>query len=368
MTTSPAESRRLHERAVIVDGHCDSPYRMLRHGVRLGDRDDGAHADLRSLRDGGVTASFFAAYVPPAYAGNGAAQFADRLIDLIRDEAERYPDDVVFAGDAAGIRKAKQREKLALLIGIEGGHAIEDSLETLIAFYGRGVRYMTLTHVNTNNWADSSGGEPRHGGLTAFGREVVRTMNQLGMIVDVSHVADTTFDHVLETSRVPVIASHSSCRAIARHPRNADDRMLRDLARNRGICMINFYTAFVNDEAAAIVLNASSRPATPPGAFADEADWSSFETWYRGLGIPRATLDELVDHIVHAATVAGIESVGIGSDFDGIPDLPSGLETAAQMPNLTRRLLERGFRDDEILAVLGGNFLRVFEDVEKGKG
>jgi membrane dipeptidase len=144
--------------------------------------------------------------------------------------------------------------------------------------------------------------------------------------------------------------------------------MLRDLARNGGICMINFYTAFVNGEAAAIVLNAASRPATPPGAFADEADWSSFETWYRALGVPRATLDELVDHIVHAANVAGIDAVGIGSDFDGVPDLPEGLESAAKLPNLTRRMLERGFRDEEILAVLGGNFLRVFEGVERGKG
>lgn len=365
MPISAAEARAVHDRSIIVDGHCDAPYRMFRHNVRLGDRDPGgAHADLRSLRDGGTTASFFAAYVPPAYAGNGAAKFAGTLIDLIREEAERYPEDVMFADSVAGIRKAKEREKLALMIGIEGGHAIEDSLEKLHAFYQRGVRYMTLTHVNTNNWADSSGDAPRHGGLTDFGREVVRTMNAIGMIVDVSHVADTTFDDVLETTRVPVVASHSSCRALAPHPRNLDDRMLGDLARNGGVCMINFYSAFVSRGAAEMLMQAK-RPKQAPAVFNDEEDWSGFEEWYRSIGCPRATLDEVVDHIVHAASIAGIDHVGIGSDFDGVPELPEKLGDAGALPNLTRRMLERDFREAEVRKVLGENFMRAFSAIER---
>src|SRR4051812_6417561 len=250
----------VHRRAIIVDGHCDSPYRMLRHNVHLDEHDTEAQLDLKTLRASGITASFFAAYVPPFYAGRGAATFAHRLITLIHEEAQRHPDILTFCSDAAGIRAAKRDDKQALMIGVEGGHAIEDSLELLRDFYGRGARYLTLTHVNTNNWCDSSGDGGRHGGLTDFGRTVVRTMNDIGMIVDISHVSDKAYYHVLETTRVPVVATHSSCRALCRHPRNMTDDMLRDLARNGGICMINFFSAFVNDDVAQVIMNAGKRP------------------------------------------------------------------------------------------------------------
>src|SRR5688500_14556664 len=234
----------VHRRAIIVDGHCDTPYRLLRHNLHLDEHDTEAQADLRSLQESGITASFFAAYVPPFYANRGAADFARRLIRLIHEEAARRPDALVLSPNSAGIRAAKRDGKIALMIGVEGGHAIEDSLDVLRELYASGARYMTLTHVNTNNWCDSSGDGGRHGGLTDFGRDVVRTMNDLGMIVDVSHISDAAFTHVLETTRVPVVATHSSCRALCRHPRNLTDDMLRALAANGGLCMINFFSAF----------------------------------------------------------------------------------------------------------------------------
>ncbi|HEV8433314.1 MAG TPA: membrane dipeptidase, partial [Thermoanaerobaculia bacterium] len=203
----------VHRRSIIVDGHCDTPYRVLRHNIHIDEHDPEAQCDLRTLEEGGITASFFAAYVPPAYAGRGAAALAYRLFDIIKEEVERSDGKLTFNTDAAGIRAAKRDGQIAILIGVEGGHAIEDSLDTLRDFYKHGTRYMTLTHVNTNNWCDSSGDAGRHGGLTSFGREVVQTMNDLGMIVDISHVSDRAFDHVIETTRVPVVATHSSCRA-----------------------------------------------------------------------------------------------------------------------------------------------------------
>ncbi|MFZ2492433.1 MAG: dipeptidase [Thermoanaerobaculia bacterium] len=367
-----ADPAAIHRRAIVIDGHCDTPYRLLRHGVHLDEHDTEAQADFRSLREGGVTASFFASYVPPFYAGRGAAQFAFKLIDIIQREVLRN-EEIVFCDTAAGIRKAKADDKLALMIGVEGGHAIEDSLETLHELYRRGARYLTLTHVNTNNWCDSSGDAGRHGGLTGFGRDVVRTMNDLGMIVDVSHISDRAFDHVIETTRVPVIASHSSCRAICRHPRNLTDEMLRTLAKNGGVCMINFFSAFINDDAAQVVINSKRHPKKDLEGLGgteempdDRTDWDSYLKWFGTLNCPTATLDQVADHIFHAADVAGIDHVGIGTDFDGVPSLPQGLTSASMLPALTARLLERGMNAPEVEKVLGGNFLRAFEQIEQG--
>lgn len=376
MTISVSDPNRVpdvHRRAIIVDGHCDTPYRLLRHNVHLDEHDTEAQADLKTLRDGGITASFFAAYVPPFYADRGAAQFAHRLIDIILAEAARRPDELSFVTDSAGIRQAKQDGKLALMIGVEGGHAIEDSLDTLRGLYQRGARYMTLTHVNTNNWCDSSGDAGRHGGLAAFGREVVSTMNDLGMIVDVSHISDNAFRDVLATTRVPVVATHSSCRTLCNHARNLTDDMLRDLAVNGGVCMINFFSAFISDEAAQVVRKAARRPKPESDGLGgteelpdDRTDWDSYLAWFQALGSPRATIDQVVDHIVHAATIAGIDHVGIGSDFDGVPSLPDGLHDAAGLPRLTERMLDRGMSETDVEKVLGGNFMRVFEQIEKG--
>jgi membrane dipeptidase len=340
--------------------------------VHLDEHDPEAQADLKSLLDGGITASFFAAYVPPAYANRGSADFARKLISIIQTEAQRRADAVSFVTDSAGIRKAKRDGKLALMIGVEGGHAIEDSLDILRELYDRGARYMTLTHVNTNNWCDSSGDAEKHGGLTDFGRTVVRTMNDLGMIVDVSHISDKAFSHVIETSRAPVVATHSSCRALCRHPRNMTDDMLRTLARNGGVCMINFFSAFISDDVAEVILRAAKRDKKekPPDEGGteelpnDRMDWDAFLKWFESLGSPAATLNQVADHVFHAADIAGIEHVGIGSDFDGVPALPTGLTDASMLPSLTRCLLERGMSEGDVEKVLGGNFMRVFEAVE----
>jgi membrane dipeptidase len=370
---SISESEALHRRAIIVDGHCDTPYRLLRHNVHLDEHDTEAQADLRTLQESGITASFFAAYVPPYYAGRGAAAFARTLIGIIEREAARRPDALTLCTGSAGIRAAKRDGKIALMIGVEGGHAIEDSLDILRELYDRGARYMTLTHVNTNNWCDSSGDAGRHGGLTDFGRTVVRTMNDLGMIVDVSHISDDAFRHVLETTRVPVVATHSSARALCRHPRNMTDDMLRDLARNGGVCMINFFSAFISDEVAQVIMAAQKRPkkegADPTGGTEelpdDRTDWDTYLAWFQTLGCPTATLDQVADHIFHVANIAGIDHVGIGSDFDGVPSLPDGLGTAAGLPMLTARLMERGMAAGDVEKVLGGNFMRVFEAIER---
>ena len=371
---SISASDAVHRRAIVVDGHCDTPYRLLRHNVHLDEHDTEAQADLKSLQESGITASFFAAYVPPFYAERGAAQFAHTLIDIIEEEAQRRPDALTLCSDSAGIRAAKRDGKIALMIGVEGGHAIEDSLDTLRGLYARGARYMTLTHVNTNNWCDSSGDTGRHGGLTDFGREVVRTMNDLGMIVDISHVSDDAYRHVLETTRVPVVATHSSCRALCRHPRNMSDDMLRALAQNGGVCMINFFSAFISDDVAQVIMNAQRTKKSggdPTGGTEempdDRTDWDTYLQWFQSLGCPTATLDQVADHIFHAASVAGIDHVGIGSDFDGVPSLPDGLATAATLPALSARLLERGLSETDLEKVLGGNFMRVFEAVEQAR-
>jgi membrane dipeptidase len=370
--TALAAPPSVHSRAIIVDGHCDTPYRLIRHNLHLGEHDPEAQLDLQSMREGGITASFFAAYVPPFYAGRGAARFAYRVIDLIHDEVRRNPDVLTFCNDSGGIRKAKAEGKMAIMIGVEGGHAIEDSLSILRDFYSLGARYLTLTHVNTNNWCDSSGDAGRHNGLTDFGRDVVRTMNDLGMIVDISHVSDAAYYAVLETTRVPVVATHSSCRALCRHPRNMTDAMLRDLAKNGGICMINFFSAFLNDRVAEVIINSQKRVKSQSAGGTEEmpddaTDWDMYLEWFNTLGCPQATLDDAADHVMHAGEVAGIDHVGIGSDFDGVPALPTDLQTASGLPLLTARLLERGMSEDDVEKVLGGNFLRVFEQIEAGR-
>ncbi|HEX9502465.1 MAG TPA: dipeptidase, partial [Thermoanaerobaculia bacterium] len=295
---SISKSNDVHRRAIIVDGHCDTPYRLLRRNFHLDEHDTEAQVDLRTLRESGITASFFAAYVPPYYANRGAAKFAYQLIDLVRSETSRYPNALSFCTDSDGIRSAKQSGKTAIMIGIEGGHAIEDSLDTLRDFYRLGARYMTLTHVNTNSWCDSSGDVAQHGGLTDFGRQVVRTMNDIGMIVDISHVSDAAFYAATEATRAPLVATHSSCRALCRHPRNMTDDMLRALAKNGGVCMINFFSAFVNDAVAEVVMRAQKRPHKPGSEGGteempnDTTDWDEYLKWFKTLGCPIAKLED----------------------------------------------------------------------------
>jgi membrane dipeptidase len=340
-----AEVRRVHDAAILIDTHNDVTSDTIR-GVRLGVRRKRGHTDAPRLREGGVDAQFFAAYVASRYARSGqAAERARAMIDTVRrDIVERYPQHFNLAVSVAGIERSAREGKIAALIGIEGGHAIEDSLDKLREFFGLGVRYMTLTHSNTNNWADSSGDKARHNGLAAFGKEVVGEMNRLGMIVDVSHVSDKTFWDVLAVSRAPVFASHSSCRALSNIPRNMSDEMIRAMAKKGGVIQINFGCDFLSQRYAdAIRRNPRLRP-------------------------PPATLDDVVAHIDHAVKIGGIDAVGLGSDFDGVSCVPDGLSDVSMFPNLTRALLEKGYKPEDIHKIYGGNTMRLMRAVEAARG
>jgi membrane dipeptidase len=341
---------KLHREAIVIDTHNDITSPMTDEGFDLGARDASGkvQTDIPRMKEGGLDAEFFAIYVAAKYAKEGgAARRAMDMIDGVYEQARRHPESLEMAFTSDDIRRIHKTGRVAALMGIEGGHAIEDSLPALRQFYRLGVRYMTLTHTNTNNWADSAGGinnpaEKRHGGLSDFGREVVREMNRLGMMVDVSHVADETFQDVIETTQAPVIASHSSCRALTNVSRNLTDDMLKALAKNRGVVMINFYNGFINTEYA--------KPGTP----APEKPANS------------ATMEMLIQHFEHAIKVAGIDHVGIGSDFDGVDGmLPGGMEDVSKLPTITYELLKRGHSDADVKKVLGENLLRVMAEVEE---
>lgn len=341
---SDEEVMRVHRSAILIDTHNDVTGRTV-EGFDIGPRSNKSHTDLVRLREGGVGAVFFAAYVDAAYVHKGqAARRALEMIDTIRhDIVARHPEGFDLALSAADIEQAHRRGKVAALIGVEGGHAIEDNLRLLRAYYALGARYMTLTHMNHNGWADSGGyvnpapGAPNNG-LSDFGRRVIAEMNRLGMIVDVSHVSDKTFRDVLETSRAPVFASHSSCRALCDIPRNLTDEMIAALAKKGGVVQINFGCEFLS-QAAADAVRAKRRP------------------------VPRATLADVVAHIDHAVKIGGIGAVGIGSDFDGVSCVPEGLDDVSQFPNLTRALLERGYSAGDIRKIYGGNTLRLLRAV-----
>jgi membrane dipeptidase len=335
-----AEVARVHRSAILIDTHNDVTGETVK-GLDIGSRRRDGHTDIPRLREGGVDAVFFSAYVAASYARQGkAAERARAMIETVRrDIAGRRPGAFVLADSADAIEQAARTGRIAALIGIEGGHAIEDSLDKLREFYSLGVRYMTLTHSNTNNWADSSGDKPRHNGLTDFGRQVVWEMNNLGMMVDISHVSDKTFWDVLAVSRAPVFASHSSCRQLTNVPRNMTDEMIRALAQKGGVIQINFGCGFLSQTHADAVR--------------------------RKKKAPRATLTDAVAHIEHAVRIGGIGAVGIGSDFDGVRCTPAGLDDVSKFPNLTRALLEKGFKADDIHKIYGGNTLRVMRAVER---
>jgi membrane dipeptidase len=341
---------KLHREAIVVDTHNDITSPMTDEGFDLGARDASGktQTDIPRMKEGGLDAEFFAIYVAAKYAKEGgSARRAMDMIDDVYEQARRHPESLEMAFTSEDIRRIHKSGKIAALMGIEGGHAIEDSLAALRQFYRLGVRYMTLTHTNTNNWADSAGGvnnpaEKRHGGLSDFGREVVREMNRLGMMADISHVADDTFWDVIETTQAPVIASHSSCRALTNVPRNLTDDMLKALAKNRGVIMINFYSGFINTEYAKPEMPAPTKAANT------------------------STMDMLMRHFERAIKVAGIDHVGIGSDFDGVDGLlPAGMEDVSKLPAITYELLKRGYSEADVKKVLGENLLRAMAEVEE---
>jgi membrane dipeptidase len=357
--------------AITVDTHADTPSEFLDHPFDLGVLNSRGHFDYPRMKAGGLDAEFFAAYVPAKYANKGAAAYCMKIMETIHEMADSYPTWVRFATSTAGIKAAVAENRRAILIGIEGGHAIEDSLDLLRAFYRFGARYMTLTHTNTNNWADSSTDEAKHNGLSPFGKQVVLEMNRLGMLVDISHVADKTFYDTVEVSKAPVIASHSSSRALASAPRNMTDDMLRALAKNGGVAMVNFYPVFLSDEVAK-ASKARDEKLKPDIAALKAKDSSEGPEYQEGVRklmaanpLPKVSWTVIVDHIDHMVKVAGIDHVGIGSDFDGIPSVPEGMEDVSKLPAIPAELKRRGYSEADVKKIMGENFMRVFSEAER---
>ncbi len=376
---------RLHASAIVVDTHEDVPERLEKEWVDIGVRGTTGHTDIPRWREGGMTGAFLAAYVSADYAkSGGSAKKALEFIDLIHRLVEAHPRDLVFADSVAGIRQAKKDGKIAALIGIEGGHAIEDSLGALSAFYRLGVRYMTLTHTNTNAWADSSGSffgpdlyDPKpyavHDGLTEHGREVVLEMNRLGMLVDVSHVSDKTMADAIAVSKAPVFASHSSCRALSDLPRNVTDAQIKAIAAGGGVVMVNVSSLFLDQKSVDAYVAAKTalqpRIAAVREQFKDDPKKRDEEIAKLTATIhyPDADWTLAADHIERVMKIGGSKAVGLGTDFDGIEDPPTGLEDVAKLPKLTEELLRRGHSDAEIRGVLGENFLAFWDRVEAAK-
>ena len=375
----PARVTRLLDRAVIVDLHDDTTQMIVDEHYNLADRHDYGQVDIPRMRAGHVTGIFFSIWTDSEkYTPTEAIRRSLEQIEAVRREVARHPKDIVMATTAADILAAKKQGRIAALMGVEGGHAIDSDLAVLRTYFDLGARYMTLTHTTATPWAGSSGKAADHDGLNDFGREVVHEMNRLGMMVDISHVSDKTFYDALEASSAPVIASHSSCRALCSAPRNMTDDMLRSLAKKGGVVHINYYEGFLDPdfekrsdglkdlEAESGTLDARA-PKFGDRSFVGPEERKINDQRVAKLG--RIPLSRLLDHFDHAIKVAGIDHVGLGSDFDGVSgQLPEGMEDISKIPNLVRGLMERGYTDEDILKVLGGNTVRVMGEVERAAG
>jgi membrane dipeptidase len=380
--TVTSQARAIHNSAIVVDTHADTPQRFIYENFDIGNSDpkDIGHISLDKARAGNLGAEFFSIWADPETTSGHFAKSTFDMIDSVYEQAARHSDRMMMAFSVADIERAHKEKKLAALMGIEGGHSIENDIHLLHDFYRLGVRYMTLSWSNTNEWADSSGdiNDPKiqhHSGLSDFGKQVVLEMNRMGMMVDISHVADKTFFDAIATTRAPVIASHSSARALTNHPRNMTDDMLRAVAKNGGVVQANFYSSFIDEEyrkateaqqkdanAAVAARLAELKAAGKPVTYLDkdqiERQWAA--------KIPRPPLKSLIDHLDHIAKVAGVDHVGLGSDFDGVSGaMPEGIDSAADLPKITQALLDRRYGADDIRKILGGNLLRVFGEVER---
>lgn len=368
----------LHFDSLVIDTHDDTTQRFLDPSYDLGQRHATGSVDIPRAREGGLDAIFFSVYIPGTITGEAAVERARAQVAAVHRQVERNPQDLALVTTAAGIREAVSGGRIAALIGIEGGHMIGNDLAVLRELFNGGARYMTLTHSVNVEWADSSGDEPRHGGLSDFGRDVVREMNRLGMIVDISHVSDDTFADVLETSTAPVFASHSSARALCDHPRNLSDDMIRALAAKGGVVQVNFHVGFLSQPFIDAFLADDRKMATELDEEAvkrcgeDEACQVDVlnrlvrEAVQAGR-LPRVEWTAIVDHIDHIARLVGTDHVGLGSDFDGA-FMPYGMEDASGLPKITAALLERGYTPEDIRNILGGNMLRFMEKVEAAAG
>jgi membrane dipeptidase len=362
----PLRARKLAAEAIGIDSHIDTVQRVLVMGEDLGKRWDAGHVDIPRLQEGGTHAPFFALWVPVYFPGAEAVRRTLDLRDAMQSVLDTHKDQMELATTAADIRRIVKAGKISVFLTVEGGHTIDDDLRVLRMFYQLGVRSMTLTHSRNNNWADSATDKPVHNGLTDFGREVVREMNRLGMLVDVSHVADKTFYDTLSVTSKPVIVSHSSMRAISPVPRNVTDEMLWALAKNGGVIGISFGEGFVNPKDAEALESAIKTETTGPALTGRALDDYAAEDVRNLFGTRvkvAATVADVADHIDHAVRIAGIDHVGIGSDFDGVSGPPNGLDDVSKMPALIEVLLERGYAERDVKKILGENYLRVIREV-----
>ena len=374
------DPEQVHASALVIDTHADTPQRFVDESWNFPSPLGSGHLNLETARAGNLAAEFFAIWPEPS-AWEG--RFSHRtlcLIDGVLEQVRGHPAELALCTSPDDILAARTDGKFAILMGIEGGHAIENSLALLRVYHALGVRYMTLTWANSNEWADSSGDLddpdiPHHNGLTDFGREVIAEMNRLGMMIDVSHASDKTFADVLAASRAPVIASHSCARALSNSPRNLSDDQLRALSSNGGLCMVNFYAAFVDENyrqaVQTIRAERSGKHQALAAEFAAKAEPIPFHLSNQidrdfAARLTRPPFESLIDQFDHIIRVAGVDHVGIGTDFDGISAMPEGIDSAADLPKITTALLARGYSAEDLRKVLGGNLMRVFAEVQRG--
>ena len=368
------KARKLHFSSIVVDTHDDTTQRFLDGKFDLGTRGSTGSIDLPRMREGNLSAIFFSIWIPSKVTGPEAVDRALVQIDAVREQVRKHPNDMVLTTTAAEIREARKQGKIAALMGVEGGHMINSDLGILRSYAALAVRYMTLTHSGNDEWADSSTDKAVHNGLTEFGKDVVREMNRLGVMVDVSHVSDKTFYDALEASKAPLIASHSSCRAICDAPRNMTDQMMKDLAAKGGVVQINYHVGFLSQEFRnaekanpeinkAISAKVIERCGNNEGCQLIEGDRITREYVAQGK-LPRVDYTKIIEHIDHAVKAAGVDHVGLGSDFDGA-NMPYGMEDATKLPVITEALLQKGYSEGDVKKILGENTLRVMAEVER---
>jgi membrane dipeptidase len=368
------KAKKLHFSSIVIDTHDDTTQRLLDPRFDLASRHADGNIDIPRMRDGGLSAIFFSIWISGKILGPEAVKQALDQIDAVRETVRKHPNDLVLATTAADVRAAKKQNKIAALMGVEGGHMMGNDLAVLRTFATLGVRYMTLTHMENNEWADSSTDKPAHNGLTDFGKEVVREMNRLGIIVDISHVSDKTFYDALATSKAPVFASHSSCRALCNAARNMTDDMIRDLAKHGSVIQINYHVGFISQEfrdyeaahpGTEKEINEEIKKRCGDNESCKYVAGDQVVRDFMNAGkLPKVDWTLIIDHIDHAVKIAGVDHVGLGSDFDGAV-MPLGMEDVTRLPQITDALLKKGYSESDIRKILGENTLRVLSEVQR---
>ena len=368
-----SEGWEIHRSGLLIDGHNDLPWQFRKYGknpfdvLDLAKRQESVHTDIPRLRAGGVGGQFWVVYVPSDMPIDKTVERSLEQFDYIHRMIKRYPDDFELALDADDVLRIHKKGKIASLIGVEGGHCIGNSLENLRKFHKLGARYMTLTHSANNDWADSATDKPKHGGLTDFGEQVVLEMNRLGMLVDISHVSFDTMRDALRVSKAPIIASHSSAYAVARHKRNVPDDVLKEIAKNGGVVMATLFPGYIDPAGVASMEHYFQKQRELKEKYANDAEgyYKEWNEWRKQNPIPDCTVHTVVDHIDYIVKVAGIDHAGIGSDYDGIGKLPAQLEDVSGFPFITQELLNRGYSKKDIHKIMGQNILRVMREAQK---